>query len=130
MIIGHRGGKPFGPDNTIKAFQGAIDHKIEGIEFDVWLSKDDIPMITHGGDNGQFDKYGLPQDFVYEWSCADLKAKLDMGDGEKMPTLPELLDLTAKTEMFMNIELKGPMDEEYMKKYDFVKASQIIIDLV
>lgn len=53
-----------------------------------------------------------------------------MGDGEKMPTLIELLDLTANTEMFMNIELKGPMDEENMRKYDFVKASQIIIDLV
>jgi glycerophosphoryl diester phosphodiesterase len=60
MIIGHRGGLPFGPDNTMKAFKLAVACKIEGIEFDVWLSKDDVPMITHGGNNGQLEKYGLP----------------------------------------------------------------------
>jgi glycerophosphoryl diester phosphodiesterase len=52
MIIGHRGGLPFGPYNTMKAFRGAVEAKLEGIEFDVWLSKDNVPMITHGGNNG------------------------------------------------------------------------------
>jgi glycerophosphoryl diester phosphodiesterase len=47
-----------------------------------------------------------------------------------MPTLVELLDLTADSDIFLNIELKGPLDEEFKSKYDFVKASQLIIDLV
>lgn len=34
MVIGHRGGF-FGPENSISGFQGAIDNKIDGIEFDV-----------------------------------------------------------------------------------------------
>jgi hypothetical protein len=40
-----------------------------------------------------------------------------------MPTLIELLDLTAKTNMFLNIELKGPLDDEYKQKYNFELAS-------
>lgn len=35
LIIGHRGGYIDGPENSLKCFQAAIDHKIDGIEFDV-----------------------------------------------------------------------------------------------
>ena len=34
MIIAHNGGN-FGPDNSMKNFKGAIENKVEGIEFDV-----------------------------------------------------------------------------------------------
>ena len=51
MVIGHRGGF-FGPENSMKTFRAAIENKLEGIEFDVWLSKDHVPMVIHGGDNG------------------------------------------------------------------------------
>ena len=45
-----------------------MDHDLEGIEFDVWLSKDNVPMILHGGDNGQLGKYGLDSDYVFQWT--------------------------------------------------------------
>ena len=48
LVIGHRGGF-FGPENSMKGFRGAIDNNLEGIEFDVWLSKDNVPMVLHGG---------------------------------------------------------------------------------
>lgn len=41
MVVGHRGGF-FGPENSLKAFQGAIDNKLEGIEFDVSFFADSI----------------------------------------------------------------------------------------
>ena len=34
IVIGHRGGN-FGPDNSMKNFRGAVEHELEGIEFDV-----------------------------------------------------------------------------------------------
>ena len=34
MVIGHRGGN-YGPENSMKCFQGAMDNDLEGIEFDV-----------------------------------------------------------------------------------------------
>ena len=33
-MIAHNGGN-FGPDNSMKNFKGAIENKVEGIEFDV-----------------------------------------------------------------------------------------------
>ena len=39
LVFGHRGGF-FGPENSMKGFRGAVHHNLEGIEFDVWLSKD------------------------------------------------------------------------------------------
>ena len=50
-IIAHRGGN-FGPDNSMTNFKSAVELKLEGIEFDVWLSKDNVPMVLHGGSNG------------------------------------------------------------------------------
>ena len=54
MVIGHKGGF-FGPENSMKCFQRAMDNDLEGIEFDVWLSKDNVLMVLHGGDNGQLN---------------------------------------------------------------------------
>ena len=34
LVFGHRGGY-FGEENTMKGFRGAIEHKLDGIEFDV-----------------------------------------------------------------------------------------------
>ena len=51
LIFGHRGGY-FGPENSMSGFTCAVENKLEGIEFDVWLSKDDIPMVLHGGSDG------------------------------------------------------------------------------
>jgi glycerophosphoryl diester phosphodiesterase len=33
-------------------FKSSVENKVEGVETDVWLSKDGVPMITHGGDDG------------------------------------------------------------------------------
>jgi hypothetical protein len=35
MVIGHRGGFLDGPENSIRGFRAAIEHQIEGVEFDV-----------------------------------------------------------------------------------------------
>lgn len=47
LIFGHRG-YPFKfPENSLKGFQYAIDHGIDGLEFDVHLTKDNVPVIMH-----------------------------------------------------------------------------------
>ena len=35
MIIGHRGGFIDGPENSMRCFRAAINHNLDGIEFDV-----------------------------------------------------------------------------------------------
>jgi len=50
-VIGHRGG--FKPPNTLFAFKQAVEHGIDGIELDIWLTKDGELAVLHGGANGQ-----------------------------------------------------------------------------
>lgn len=47
LIIGHRGASALAPENTIAAFKKAIEAGADGVEFDVRLSKDRIPVVIH-----------------------------------------------------------------------------------
>ena len=50
MIIAHRGASAHAPENTLAAFQMALDAGADGIEFDVQLAKDGVPVIIHDND--------------------------------------------------------------------------------
>ena len=47
LIIAHRGASALAPENTLTAFQQAIDEGADGLEFDVRLTKDGIPVVFH-----------------------------------------------------------------------------------
>jgi glycerophosphoryl diester phosphodiesterase len=47
LIIAHRGASAVAPENTIGAFAKAIDDEAGGIEFDVRLAADGVPVIFH-----------------------------------------------------------------------------------
>ena len=46
-IEGHRGMNREFYENTLKSFAKSIECKLESIEFDVWLTKDKVPVIFH-----------------------------------------------------------------------------------
>lgn len=50
MRFAHRGLVQHAPENTLPAFQAAIDYGCEGIELDVRLSKDGVAIVVHDGD--------------------------------------------------------------------------------
>ncbi len=47
LIIAHRGASAAAPENTIAAFRKAIDAGSDGIEFDVRLARDGVPVVIH-----------------------------------------------------------------------------------
>lgn len=47
LIIGHRGASALAPENTFAAFQKAIEDGADGLEFDVRLAKDGVPIVFH-----------------------------------------------------------------------------------
>jgi glycerophosphoryl diester phosphodiesterase len=47
LIIAHRGSSAHAPENTFAAFKRAIDEGADGIEFDVRLSKNGVPVVFH-----------------------------------------------------------------------------------
>lgn len=49
MRFAHRGLVQYAPENTIAAFEAAIDHGFEGIEIDIGVSSDGEPIVAHDG---------------------------------------------------------------------------------
>ena len=47
MIIAHRGYRKFAQENTIPAFEKAIKAGAQGIECDLRLTSDNIPVVNH-----------------------------------------------------------------------------------
>jgi len=49
IAFAHRGGRAHASDNTIEAFQLALRLGATGLESDVWLSADGVPVLDHDG---------------------------------------------------------------------------------
>ena len=47
LIIGHRGASAVAPENTLVAFERAFADGADGIEFDVRLARDGVPVVIH-----------------------------------------------------------------------------------
>ena len=47
QIIGHRGCAGYAPENTLEGIHTAADMGIEWVEFDVKLTKDQVPILFH-----------------------------------------------------------------------------------
>jgi glycerophosphoryl diester phosphodiesterase len=47
LIIGHRGSSRYAPENTIVSFDMAIEEGADGIELDVRLARDLVPVVIH-----------------------------------------------------------------------------------
>lgn len=101
LIIAHRGASNLAPENTLKAFKKAIELKADYIEFDVHQSKDGEIVIMH--DSNTLRTTGHLE-LIKDMTLEELK-KLDCGDGERIPTLRELVKL-AKGKISLNCEVK------------------------
>lgn len=47
LIIAHRGASALAPENSLAAFERAINDGADGLEFDVRLAKDGVPVVFH-----------------------------------------------------------------------------------
>ncbi|WP_333797886.1 glycerophosphodiester phosphodiesterase [Rheinheimera sp.] len=110
FIFAHRGVSGHFPENTLKAVQAALDCDADGIEIDVYAVDGELVVIhdrelnrtTNG--TGELEDYSLPQ-----------LQQLDAGQGEKIPTLWQVLKL-VQNRCVLNIELKGHNTAELLVK--------------
>jgi glycerophosphoryl diester phosphodiesterase len=49
-IIGHRGARGLAPENTLASLEKALEHHVDEIEFDVRVTKDNMPILHHDED--------------------------------------------------------------------------------
>jgi glycerophosphoryl diester phosphodiesterase len=75
LIIGHRGSSAAAPENTLAAFGRAFDDGADGIELDVRLASDGVPVVIH---DATLRRTGLVRDEIAQMTSAQL-AKADVG---------------------------------------------------
>ena len=102
MIIGHRGDGGDEPENTLKSFEKAIELGVDMVELDVHLTKDGHLVVIH---DRKTDRTTGDKGPVSEDTLAEIKS-LDAGEGEKIPTLEEVIELVDQR-VPINIELKA-----------------------
>jgi glycerophosphoryl diester phosphodiesterase len=102
VVWGHRGAAAEFPENTLAGFRRALELGIEGIELDVHLSKDGVPVVIH---DETVDRTTNGKGAVADLTAAELR-ELDAGDGEHVPTLAEVLDLVGD-QLHVDIEVKA-----------------------
>ena len=53
LLFAHRGGRAHAPENTLEAFRNAVEMGATGLESDVWLTADGVPVLDHDGRVGR-----------------------------------------------------------------------------
>jgi glycerophosphoryl diester phosphodiesterase len=125
-VIGHRGASALAPENTLSAFELAIQQEADAIEFDVKLSSDKQVIVIH---DPTLERTTNGMGKVAKTPLALLK-DLDAGSkfspkfaGEKIPTLEEVFECFGK-KIFMNVELtnySSPLDGLVYQVSDLVR---------
>jgi glycerophosphoryl diester phosphodiesterase len=110
-IAAHRGVHHDAPENSLAAFEAAVRLGADAIEFDVRLSRDLVPMVTHDVELGR----SLGSDgLVFQRTAAELRSiplrGADAGSPQLMPTLDDVLASFAGR-IGLEIELKDPVPE-------------------
>ncbi len=107
-VTAHRGSSARAPQNTISAFEAAIEDKADYAELDVQETKDGVVVVVH--DYNLLQVGGVDAN-IWDLDYSELQ-KIDVGSsfspefaGEKVPTLDEVIDVT-KGKIKLNIELK------------------------
>jgi glycerophosphoryl diester phosphodiesterase len=118
LIVGHRGASASAPENTLAAFARAIDAQADGIEFDVRMAKDNVPVVFH---DAGLQRMAQKKARVSSLTSIELQT-LDLGrwfnqrfprrardefSGETIPTLAQAFAFLHKFQGRIYVELKG-----------------------
>ena len=101
LIIGHRGASAVAPENTLAAFEAAIAAGADGIEFDVRMSRDGVPVVIH--DDNLYRTSGVRR------RVADMAH--DQLNQFDVPSLTQVFELFESNKLLLYLEMKDQQIE-------------------
>jgi glycerophosphoryl diester phosphodiesterase len=115
LVMAHRGGRGLWPENTLYAFERAVELGVDVLEMDIHTTADGVPVVMHDDTvdrttNGSRPIQALTLeelkslDAGYRWSADDGQTFPYRGQGISVPTVEEVF--AALPETPMNIEIK------------------------
>jgi glycerophosphoryl diester phosphodiesterase len=102
LVFGHRGSPENITENTIPSFQKAIEEGVDGLEFDVRLTKDKRAVIFHDSD---LNRLAGVDKKIKHLTHEELK-KINLAKGGNIPLLDDLAPI-LKDAGVINIEIKS-----------------------
>lgn len=125
VVVAHRGASAGRPENTMEAFELALDHGADALEMDVQVSADGVPFIVHDPSTGRMGDVDVP----VEASTAAVLREIDAGygftedggqtypwrgQGITLPVLSRVLERFAEVPILL--ELKSPRGQEEVRR--------------
>lgn len=108
-IFAHRGLTKRYPENTMGAFDSAIEIGVDGLELDARLTKDNELVIMHDDTvNRMTNHSGYIRDLAFSEikEMSVLKKGKQTEGNEKIPSLREVVERYSHQDVILNIELK------------------------
>jgi glycerophosphoryl diester phosphodiesterase len=109
IIVAHRGDKTHAPENTLAAFELAVENGADAVEFDLKLNADGQVVVLH---DQTVDRTTNGSGKISQLSFSAMRG-LDAGAwfsdkfrGERIPTLDEVFETVGKR-LYMNVELSN-----------------------
>lgn len=108
LVWAHRGASGYAPENTLAAFEKAVELGADGVELDIQLTKDDEIVVIH---DEKIDRTSDGKGWVKDYTLEELrgfnynrtKPEYEHAD---IPTMREVFELLKPTGLFINIEIK------------------------
>jgi len=124
LVHGHRGARARRPENTIPAFEYAIQHGVDALEMDMAVTKDNVIVISHdpvlhppvcSGPQPSAVIHELTLAQVRAWDCGAVQnprfPTQQPIPGTRMPTLDDVFRLASQGTFDYNIETKSFPDK-------------------
>jgi glycerophosphoryl diester phosphodiesterase len=109
-VYAHRGASAVEPENTLRAFRRALELGVDGFELDVQVTADRIPVVLHD----RSLQRTTDRDGAVDLLTLEELRRADAGQGERIPTLAEVLQLAGDA-VHLDIEVKqGGIEPEVL----------------
>lgn len=103
LVYAHRGDSAAYPENTLLAFRKAMESGAYGIELDLHATSDGTVVVIH---DRSLERTTTGRGYVDEQPLTSVR-EADAGDGERVPTFAEVLDLVGDN-LHFDLEVKQP----------------------
>ena len=125
IIFAHRGIPVKFAENSLEGFRYAVEHGAEGLEFDVHLTKDKVPIVMH---DEKIDRTTDGSGYIKDYTLREIR-RFHLDNGEPVPMLSELLEILQNRDVYIDLEFKTNKIHDVgienivlalVKKYHFV----------
>jgi glycerophosphoryl diester phosphodiesterase len=120
FVLGHRGARHAAPENTLAAFELARSEGADGIELDVRLDGSGRVIVLHDPTLARVTG-GVDTRHAEDIPSREL-SRLDVGNGERVPTLAEVLKWAREHGQRVNVELKSDVRNRLLLLYQVARV--------